>query len=237
MLIKVMKIFYDGLDIEKYAQYPVVEGFTTNCTFFRDRNDVRQEAQNYTEFYNNNKELLLWRSISLQIWEHGDLGIEQIDAIHAIDKNIFVTIPIINSNDDINENLLAHAVSNNMRINVTAIYTYAQMNITYQCLKKTTNDAIVSVFAGGISDSGIDPSLFIIHAKRLFKDMPNVQILWAGCRELYSIKRAEELDCDIIAVPGHILDKLNLFNTDLNKMSVDLVNDMRNDAIHCGISI
>jgi transaldolase len=232
-----MKIFYDGLDIEKYAQYPVVEGFTTNCMFFSQRSVVRQEAQNYKDFYNNCEELLLSRSISFQIWEHGSLGIEQIDAIHAINKNIYVTIPIINMNDDINEDLIAHAVLNNMRINVTAIYTYAQMNITYQSLKKTTNDAIVSVFAGGISDSGVDPSLFILHAKRLFKDMPNVQILWAGCRELYTIKRAEELECDIIAVPGDILDKLQLFNTDLNQMSFDLVNDLRTDAIRGGISI
>ena len=232
-----MKIFYDGLDIETYAQYPVVEGFTTNCMFFSQRNNVRQESQNYTDFYNDCKELLLRRSISLQIWEHGNLGIEQIDAVHAINKNIYVTIPIINMNDDINEELLAHAVLNNMRINVTAIYTYAQMNITYQCLKKATNDAIVSVFAGGISDSGIDPSLFILHAKRLFKDMPNVQILWAGCRELYTIKRAEELECDIIAVPGDILDKLQLFNTDLNKMSLDLVKNLRTDAIRSGITI
>ena len=232
-----MKIFYDGLDIEKYAQYPVVEGFTTDCMFFSQRTIVRQETQNYTDFYNDCKELLLRRSISFQIWEDGNLGIRQIDAIHAINKNIFVTIPIININDDINEDLIAYAVSNNMCINVTAVYTIAQINIAYQFLKKTTNDAIVSVFAGGISDSGIDPSLYILHAKRLFKDMPNVKILWAGCRELYTIKRAEELDCDIIAVPGDILDKLQLFNTDLNKMSVDLVNDLWADAVRCGISI
>ena len=232
-----MKIFYDGLDIEKYSKYPVVEGFTTDCTFFSQRDIERQEAQNYTDFYNNCKELLLWRSISFQTWENGDSGIDQIEAIYAIDTDIFITIPIINMNDNINENMLAYAVSNNMRINITAIYTITQLNIAYEYLVKTTNDAIVSVFAGGISDSGIDPVIVISHAKRLFKDMPNVQILWAGCRELYTIKRAEELDCDIIAVPGDILDKLQLFNTDLNKMSVDLVKDLRADAIRSGITI
>jgi transaldolase len=177
------------------------------------------------------------RSFSLQTWEHGDLGIEQIEAIYAIDSNIFITIPIVNTENDINERMITYAVSNNMRINITAIYTFTQLNIAYEYLLRTTNDAIVSIFAGGISDSGIDPSMLITHAKRLFKSIPHVQILWAGCRELYSIKRAEEFDCDIISVPGDILDKLHLFNTDLDKMSVNMVKDLRDHAIRGGITI
>jgi len=248
-----MRIFYDGLDIEKYAKYPIVEGFTTNCTFFSKVSDTHdqpidlvvkeafsppcQMCKNYTEFYNNYKELISGRSISLQTWEHGDQGIEQIDAIHAINKDIFITIPIINNNNDINEKMLTYAVSNNMRINITAIYTYTQLNIAHECLLKTTNDAIVSVCAGGISDTGTDPSMIMSHAKRLFKNMSNVQILWEGCRELYYITHAEELDCDIIAVSGDILDKIHLLYTDLNKMSVDMVDKLRNDAIRGGITI
>ena len=225
-----MKIFYDGLDIATYSEHPNVEGFTTNCTHF-------QGNHNYTKFYQKNKDLIQGRSLSLQTWKDGDSGIAQVDAIHAIDENIFVTIPIVNLYNDINERVLLHAVSKNMRINVTALYTFAQMNIAYEYLKKLTNDAIVSVFAGGISDSGHDPEPYILHAKRLFKDMPNVKIMWAGCRELYTIKRAEELDCDIISVPGNIIDKLRLFNYNLDKMSVEMVHTWHNYAIHGGLTI
>jgi len=225
-----MKIFYDGLDIQTYSKHPYVEGFTTNCTHF-------QGNHNYTEFYRKNKDLIQMRSLSLQTWNHGDLGIAQIDAIHAIDENIFVTIPIVNVHNDINERMLLYAVSKNMRINVTANYTFAHMNIAYEYLNKLTNHAIISVFAGGISDSGRDPVPYIAHAKRLFKDMPNVKIMWAGCRELYTIKRAEDLYCDIISVPGDIIDKLHLTDYNLDKMSVEMINTWHNDAIHDGLSI
>jgi transaldolase len=227
-----MKIFYEGLNIEKYSQYDFVEGFTTNCTLFSC-----SETDNYTDFYQKNRPFLQDRSFSLQTWEYGNLGIEQIDAIHAIDETIFIDIPIVDPNNDINERPLKYAVSKNMRINVTAVYTYEQINIAYAYLSDLKNDAIVSIFAGGISDWGADPSSFILHAKRLFRGMNNVKILWAGCRELYAIKRAEEVDCDIVAVPGDIIDTLHLFDSDLDKMSVDRVRGLRDDAIHGGLSI
>jgi len=229
----VMKIFYEGLDVEKYAQHPAVEGFITNCTFFS-----RGDCKNYTEFYGRHRDRVGGkRCLSLQTWEYGDLGIAQMDAIYAIDPTLYIDIPILDCNNDINERVICYAVSKNMRINITAVYTYTHISIAYDYIKKLKNDAIISVFAGGISDSGLDPSPFIAHAKRLFREMPNVKILWAGCRELYTIKCAEESGCDIIALPGGLLDTLHLVDSDLDKMSVGMVYGWRNDAIDGGLSI
>ena len=153
-----MKIYYDGLNIEKYSKNPLVEGFTTNCSFF-SQNDIKS----YQEFYNINKSFIQDRSISFQTWENDILGIKQIDKIHNIDKNIFVKIPIINSINEINYDLIQYTTSNQIPINITAIYTYEQINEAYEFLKDTNVNAIVSIFAGPISDSGLDPSPFILY--------------------------------------------------------------------------
>ena len=124
-----------------------------------------------------------------------------------------------------------------MPINITAIYTYDQIKQSYELVKSIDTKVIISIFGGPISDSGMDPSPFILYAKHLFKDLKNVEILWAGCRELYTITRAENLGCDIITVPGDIIDKMNLFKYDLNLLSLKRVNKFRNDAINGKISI
>ena len=66
-----MKIYYDGLNIEKYSKNDIVEGFTTNCTFFS-----QSDTKNYLDFYNKNKQYIQNKDISFQTWENGDLGIK-----------------------------------------------------------------------------------------------------------------------------------------------------------------
>ena len=227
-----MKIYYDGLNIEKYSKNDIVEGFTTNCTFFS-----QSDTKNYLDFYNKNKQFIQNKDISFQTWENGDLGIKQINEINSIDKTIFIKIPIINSENELNTNLINHAIGSKMPINITAIYTYDQIKQSYELVKSIDTKVIISIFGGPISDSGMDPSPFILYAKHLFKDLKNVEILWAGCRELYTITRAENLGCDIITVPGDIIDKMNLFKYDLNLLSLERVNKFRNDAINGKISI
>lgn len=227
-----MKIYYDGLNLEKYSKNPIVSGFTTNCSFF-SQNHIR----NYREFYAKNKEFIGDKPISFQTWENDEYGIKQIDDIHSINESIFVKIPIIDSNNKSNSDLIKYALSRNIPVNITAIYTIAQLDIIYSLIKDKTTNIIISVFGGPISDTGIDPSPIIFYSKELFKTMENVEILWAGCRELYTITRAELLRCDIITIPGDIIDKMNLKDYDLSLLSLERVNKFRNDAIYGNISI
>jgi hypothetical protein len=167
------------------------------------------------------------------------------DGRHSIHPNPHIDIPILDCNNDINERVICYAVSKNMRINITAVCTYTHISIAYHYIKKLKNDAIISVFAGGMSDAGLNPSPFIAHAKRLFCK-PNVKILWMVCRELYTIQCAEESGCDIVALPGGWLDTLHLVDLDLDKMSVGMVYGWRNErdsrgafdriTITCGFS-
>jgi len=227
-----MKIYYDGLNIEKYSKNPIVSGFTTNCSFFS-----QHHIRNYREFYEKNKEFIGDKPISFQTWENDENGINQIDDIHSIHESIFVKIPIIDSNNKLNSDLIKYALSRNIPINITAIYTIEQLCIVYDLIQNKTTNIIISVFGGPISDTGVDPSPIVIYSKELFKNMANVEILWAGCRELYTITRAELLGCDIITIPGDIIDKMNLKDYDLSLLSLERVNKFRNDAINGDISI
>jgi transaldolase len=230
-----MKIYYDGLDIEKYCNNSLVQGYTTNCCFFS-----QNTITNYKEYFDSNKQFLKENDISFQTWKNGVDGINQINDIYKINENIFVKIPIINSENEYNTDLILHAFANNMRVNITAIYTFDQINKIYELLNNSTyynTNVIISIFAGPISDTGADPSPYILYSKQIFKKYKNIEILWAGCRELYSIIRAKNLDCDIITVPGEIIDKLSLLNYDLATLSIERVNKFRNDALKGKLSI
>ena len=227
-----IEIFYDGLNIEKYSTNKIISGFTTNCTLF-----ASSSSKNYSLFFSENKQLINNRPISFQIWEDNIThAIEQIKSIHTIDPNIFVKVPIINTNGDYNNEPLEYIATNNIPVNVTCIYTLNQIDNAFKLLNKTTSPIIISVFAGPISDIGIDPSPFITYAISLFRHMKNVKILWAGCREPYTIVRASQLGCHIITIPDTILDKI-LTSTTLEQLSIDRAKIFKNGAVNSSIII
>jgi len=230
-----IKYFYDGLDIEKYGANPQIVGFTTNCSLFSTNN-----IKNYRDFYKKCQPLLNNRCISFQIWEDGLLGLQQIDEIAELAANapeIYVKIPIIDSTGFFNIDLIEHAKQKKMKINITAIYSMEQIYQTYNILQNYEEHCIVSIFAGPISDCGVDPSHLVLTIVELFNNNPNVEVLWAGCRELYAIIRAQEMKCDIITIPGDMLDKLNLFESNPAELSLLRVNKFKNDAIKGKITI
>ena len=227
-----IEIFYDGLNLTKYASNKIIRGFTTNCTLFSG-----SSSKNYSSFFLENKQYLNDRPISFQIWEDdASKAIEQIKNIHMIDSKIFVKVPIINTKGEYNESLLEYIVSNSIPVNVTCIYTLNQIETAFKLLNKTTSPIIISVFAGPISDIGVDPSPFITYAISLFRNMNNVKILWAGCREPYTIVRASQLGCHIITIPDNILDKI-LTTTTLEQLSIDRAIIFKNGALNSNLTI
>ncbi|MGC2619943.1 MAG: transaldolase family protein, partial [Acidobacteriaceae bacterium] len=88
--------------------------------------------------------------------------------------------------------------------------------------------AIVSVFAGRIADTGVDPVPLMAEAKRMLRNRPLARLLWASPRELLNIFQADEAGCDIITVPPEILRKLSLVGKDLGAYSLETV-----EMFHC----
>ena len=225
-------IYYDGLHLSKYAHLPFVKGFTTNCTIFATDSD-----KHYTAFYEKNREFLKGRPFSFQIWEDDEEKAKaQIDAIATIDPSIFIKIPILTTEGRSNRPLLEYAVSKNLPINVTALHTMDQIETAYECLKSSVKPAIISVFAGPISDIGVDPTPFLHYAVTLFRNKPLMKILFAGAREPYSIQRAEQAGCHIITIPDAVIEKLLVSKT-LEDLTLERVQKFHKDAVQAGIKI
>jgi len=228
-----MELYYDGMNIQKYANDTSITGFTTNCTLFST-----SPIKTYADFYQKNREYFTNKPVSFQIWEEDRTkAIQQIQDIYSIDPSIFIKIPIINTNGVYNTELIQFAVKCNMSMNITAIYTMEQINMAYELLKDSSSPQIISVFAGPISDTGIDPSPFVLHAVDLFKNKSNSKILWAGCREIYTVTRARQLGCHIITIPDGVIEKLQLANTSLTQLSIDRVKKFNSDATNSDIKI
>lgn len=99
--------------------------------------------------------------------------------------------------------------------------------------------SIISIFAGRIADTGIDPSLLISFCLKNLKLKKNkkCEVLWASTREIYSIIAAEKLGCHIITVPNNILSKINLIGKNLNSYSLETIKDFYKDAKLAGFKI
>ena len=211
-----MLIYYDGIHIEKY---PNADGITTNCTLMAGRN--------YNEFYQEKKSVINGRPISFQVWE--DDPIHQIQQIHAINPDIFVKVPIVDTRGEWNDAAIRYCNVNSIPLNVTAIYTKLQIEKAREFLVGMKAPIIISIFAGPISDIGIDPNPFIHCAKQMFPE-ENAKILWAGCREVYTIVRAERAGCDIITVPDSVYEKFMDKSKTLEQLSIERVRKFQNDA-------
>ena len=123
-----------------------------------------------------------------------------------------------------------------MAINVTAVLTVEQVRSIADCLAPGT-PAIVSVFAGRVADTGVDPVPMMRAARETLARRPKAELLWASPRELLNIFHADEVGCHIITATHDILAKLNLVGKDLDEYSLDTVQMFRRDAIAAGYEI
>jgi transaldolase len=231
--ISQIEIYYDGMNIHKYGLNPIVKGFTTNCSLFSKHSNT-----NYISYFNDIKSILNDRPLSFQIWEDntGDT-IKQIDNIHSINNNIFIKIPVLNSEGSLNNEVIKYALEKGCSVNITCIFTFEQISSVYEIVKNYTNPMIISVFAASISDTGVEPTQFISNAVNTFKEMKNCKILWAGCREVYTINSAIKANCHIITVPDTIIDKLQLLNKNLTEYSIERIKIFKQDAQNGGLTI
>ncbi|NUQ44876.1 MAG: transaldolase, partial [Phycisphaerae bacterium] len=98
--------------------------------------------------------------------------------------------------------------------------------------------SVVSVFAGRIADTGVDPMPLMRACGALLADQPKAELLWASTREVLNILQAQECGCAIITVPHDILAKAaKMFGQDLTELSLDTVKMFARDAIDCGFKL
>lgn len=230
-----IKLFADGADIkgimEMYAN-PLISGFTTNPTLMN-----KIGVENYEAFAKDLLSKIQDRSVSLEVFaDEFDEMERQALKIASWGKNVAVKIPVTNTRGESSAILIKKLSNMDVTVNVTAILTLDQIKEVAEALSHDT-PAIVSVFAGRIADTGIDPVPLMSEGVKILSDNPNADLLWASPRELLNVFQADEIGCQIITATNDILKKLSLVGKDLTEYSRETVEMFRRDAVSAGYDI
>lgn len=231
-----IEIYADGADVESFMNLnskTFVKGFTTNPSLMK-----KSGVKNYTDFAKDLLSKINDKPISFEVFADDFESMEfQAKKIASWGQNVFVKIPITNTKGD-SSKILIRTLNKNFRIpcNVTAIFTLEQVQSIVDVVNDTT-PLILSIFAGRIADSGIDPLPIIKKAIDIAKNKKNIKILWASTREVFNIFQANKINCHIITVPNEILKKIECVGKDQNSFSLETVADFYNDAKSAGFKI
>lgn len=227
-----IKIFADGSNIKEifdlYENNKLVKGFTTNPSLMK-----KAGVTNYASFIKEVTSKIKDLSISFEVFADDEKEmIDQAKKIAGFGENIHVKIPITNTKGQYTLNVIDSLVKDNIKVNVTAVFTQTQINLLKTVLPNN-KDNIVSIFAGRISDTGRNPIPYILYTQTLLKNQ--CEILWASTRHVYNIYEAEQANCDIITVTPDQIKKLSLKDKDLSEYSLETVKMFYDDATSSGL--
>ncbi|MEN9450440.1 MAG: hypothetical protein RJA83_1054 [Pseudomonadota bacterium] len=224
-----VKLFADGAEIATMLDLyknPLIKGFTTNPTLMK-----KSGITDYRKFALEILQAIPDRPISFEVFsdELSEMK-RQALAINAWGENVYVKIPITDSCGKFTFALIEDLAQKGVKQNVTALTTLEQIVKVSQVLG-TNTPAYISVFAGRIADTGIDPVPLMTKAIELLKDRPNQELIWASPREVLNIIQANNIHCHIITLTNDILKKLDWIGRDLTEVSLATVKMFRNDAL------
>jgi transaldolase len=231
-----IKIFADGADLEgikELYQKPFIHGLTTNPTLMR-----KVGISDYETFARTVLETVTDKPISFEVFsdEFPEMR-RQALKIRDWQSNVYVKIPITNTRGELALPLIADLVEEGVKVNVTAILTLQQVEGVAGALKKEV-PSVVSVFAGRIADTGVDPLPAMKESLKIMEGLPSAELLWASVREVLNIFQAAALGCHIVTVPHDILAKaIKLGGTDLTELSLDTVRMFYQDAAAAGFRL
>ena len=155
--------------------------------------------------------------------------IKQGKEISKWGKNLYVKVPITNSKGKYMSKVIRNLNNNNIKLNITAVYTSMQTRQILRNINKKTK-VIISIFAGRMADSGIDPIPIFKDSIKFASKFRNVQILWASTREAYNYLQAKKLNCHIITAPPKIIEKIENFSKNPRKLTTTTVKGFLQDS-------
>jgi transaldolase len=151
-------------------------------------------------------------------------------------ENVYVKIPVTNTRGEPAYDLIRRLSAGGVRVNVTAVFTLGQVSALLPCLAGGAA-AFVSIFAGRIADTGIDPGPLVAAAVDLMRAAPNVRLIWASPRELLNLFQADQVGCHVITMTVDLLKKLSLVDRALEQCSLDTVQMFHRDAQQAGYDL
>jgi transaldolase len=231
-----IKIFADGADLEGIVDLyrkPFIQGLTTNPTLMR-----KVGISDYEVFAKSVLESVTDKPISFEVFSD-DFPEMRRQALKIRDwqDNVYVKIPITNTRGESALPLIAELAEAGVKVNVTAILTLSQVRGVAKALKREV-PSVVSVFAGRIADTGVDPIPMMKEALGMISELPNAELLWASVREVLNVFQAADCGCHIVTVPHDILAKAaKLGGMDLEALSLDTVRMFFQDAEAAGFKL
>tara|TARA_Y100001936_G_C15923925_1_gene585614 strand:+ start:245 stop:937 length:693 start_codon:yes stop_codon:yes gene_type:complete len=224
----VTKIFCDIADIKeikKFNKKKIVRGFTTNPSLMR-----KAGARDYSS-YSRKILKITKKPVSCEVFADNPIDmINQGFKISSWGRNVFVKVPVTNSKGKFMGKVIKKLNSNNIKLNITAVYTAKQTKQILNKINKKTK-VIISIFAGRMGDVGKDPIPEFKESIKITKKYKNVEILWASTREPYNFIQAKQLRCHIITVPPKIVDKIEKFGKNFSDLTKDTVKGFLTDSL------
>ena len=222
------KIFCDIADfktIKFFNNKSIVDGFTTNPSLMR-----LAGAKNYKDYSLRILEVCKKKPISFEVFaDTPHEMLKQAYKINSWGKNVYVKIPVVNSKGLFMGQVIKELSNKNIKLNITAVYTFEQTKKIYKILNKKTK-SIISIFAGRMADKGKDPLPIFKKSIALTKKSKNIEILWASTREAYNYIQAKQLKCNIITMPPKVINQINSFGKSFQSMTIDTVKGFLKDS-------
>lgn len=229
-----VKIFADGADldgIKALTENQLIQGFTTNPTLMKAAG-----ITDYEGFSKEVIELISGKPISLEVFsdEFEDMK-RQATKLSALGENVYVKIPITNTRGESSQPLIKELSLQGIKLNVTALMTLKQVEETTESFADHATGCI-SVFAGRIADTGVDPVPLMEASLQAMSINSNLELIWASPREILNVVQADDIGCHIITVTHDLLKKLSIIGKNLDEYSLDTVKMFFNDAKNAGFT-
>ena len=230
-----VKLFADGADrrdMLEMSSRPYIRGLTTNPTLMR-----KAGVADYRAFAREILSHIRDKPLSFEVVcdEFADMERQALEIAGWAD-NVYVKIPVTNTRGEPSYDLVRRLSSRGVKVNVTALMTLRQVRAVLEALSPEVC-SYLSVLAGRIADTGVDPLPLMAEAVRLAGSHPRAEVIWASPRELLNIFHADRIGCHIITASRDILDKLPLIGHSLDAYSLDTVRMFYRDAVASGFSL
>ena len=219
-------IYVDGASLDQIKKIdPLVKGYTFNPSLFR-----KLGVKNYLSFSKILSKKIKKKSISLEVFADDEKNmIYQAKKLSNLGNNIYVKIPITFTNGKSTKNVIKELIKENVKLNITAIFTLKQVKKILPIIKNTKT--ILSIFAGRIYDTGVDANEIMKSICKLVHKNSKCLVLWASPRMIYDLVQANKMNCDIITLPVDLIFKKKNFGKKLEIYSLETVKNFYKDSL------
>ena len=180
-------------------------------------------AKDYKSYSKKILKICKNKPVSLEVFadEYKEMKKQALE-INTWAKNVYVKIPVVNSKGFFTGKIIKELNNQNIKLNITAVYSSSQTNKILNSINKKSK-VIISIFAGRAGDTGRDPIPEFKKSIVLAKRFKNVEILWASVREPYNYLQAKELGCHIITIPPSTIKKIENFGKSFDQLTKETV--------------